>query len=280
MQQIDENELKALIYLLDDDDKEIAYHIEQKLLSIGLQVVPMLENQWEQSNNTWVQERIEKIIRQIQYNAFFERIGEWVQDDKRDLLYGMWLVATYLYPNITYKEIQIEIEQIYYEVWLEFKVDLHPLDQIKILNNFFYHKLKFKVSNDFYSPQNLMINYVLDTKKGNMLSLCILYLLIANKLKLPMHGMILPYLVILTYKTNYMQIFVNAHNKGIVFSKKDMELYLNSVVGQGNTAYLNQYATNTDLIKEVVNNLLICFQNNGETAKADDMRRVLKIFDK
>ena len=43
---MNDSELRSLIALLDDDDPEVFQHIEQKLLSLGRQVIPFLEEEW------------------------------------------------------------------------------------------------------------------------------------------------------------------------------------------------------------------------------------------
>ena len=43
---MNEPEVKALISLLDDSDKEVFGHIEEKLISMGNDVIPFLEDAW------------------------------------------------------------------------------------------------------------------------------------------------------------------------------------------------------------------------------------------
>jgi regulator of sirC expression with transglutaminase-like and TPR domain len=107
------------------------------------------------------------------------------------------------------------------------KPDLHPYDQVKIVNIVIFQKLKFSANTkNFHSPSNSMINVVLDSKKGNPITLCAIYMLVAQKLKLPMYGVNLPNLFILTYKTEESQFYINAFNKGLIFSKADIDNYL------------------------------------------------------
>jgi regulator of sirC expression with transglutaminase-like and TPR domain len=90
-----------------------------------------------------------------------------VDDGAKDLLEGAWIIATYQYPDIELAYLRKEIEQLYYEVWLDFKNDMHPFDQIKAINHALFEKLKFKANTkNFHAPGNSMINVVLETKKG------------------------------------------------------------------------------------------------------------------
>ena len=59
------------------------------------------------------------------------------------------------------------------------------MEKVKILNYIIFDLHKFTRNNtDFYSPQNSYINQVLETRKGNPISLSIIYLAVAWKLGL------------------------------------------------------------------------------------------------
>src|SRR5688572_9483281 len=225
-----ETELKALVSLLDDDDGQIVSHVEEKILSLGTTIIPFLEEEWESNFNPTVQRRIEEIIHTLQYALLKERIGEWYASDEQDLLTGMWLVATYQYPDIELIKLRQDLEQIYYETWLEFKQDLYPFDQIKVINGVLFNKLKFGANTkNFHSPGNSMINVVLETHKGNPITLCVIYMLVAQKLKLPVYGVNLPNLFILTYKDPNHTFYINAFNKGLIFTRQDIENYIHEL---------------------------------------------------
>src|SRR6187402_3888073 len=183
---MDDKEIKALVSLLDDDDNRIITQIEEKILSIGTSIIPVLENEWESNFNPVVQERIEDLIHTLQYKLVTERLRDWYNTEDKDLLTGMWLVATYQYPDIELLKLKQDLEQIYYDTWLEFKPDLYPFDQVKLINSVLFNKLKFGANTkNFHSPGNSLMNVVLESRKGNPITLCIIYLLVAQKLKMP-----------------------------------------------------------------------------------------------
>ena len=94
-----ENELKALVSLLDDDDGEVSSHVEEQIISLGTDIIPFLEEQWESSFNPTVQRRIEDLIHNLQFTLLKERLIAWSEGQDQDLLEGMWIVSTYLYPE-------------------------------------------------------------------------------------------------------------------------------------------------------------------------------------
>jgi len=211
---MEDKELKALVSLLDDDDAGIVSHVEEKILSLGNQIIPLLETEWESSFNPVIQKKIEEIIHTLQFDNLKSSLITWKEKGGEDLLEGMWLVATYMYPDIELEFLKQEMEQIYQEAWREFRPNIHPYDQVKILNNALFSTFKFSANTkSFHSPSNSMINVVLQTKKGNPISLCVIYMIIAQRLELPVHGVNLPNLFICTYKSPDHQFYINAFNR-------------------------------------------------------------------
>lgn len=272
---MEEKELKALVSLLDDDDKHIVTHVEDKILSIGTSVIPFLEKEWENSFNPTVQQRIEDLIHTLQYELLKGRLLDWYNGKEQDLLTGMWIVATYQYPEIELEKLKQELEQIYYETWLEFRPDLVPFDQVKVINSVLFNKLKFGANTkNFHSPGNSMINVVLQTHKGNPITLCVIYLLVAQKLKLPVQGVNLPNLFILSYKDTQTQFYINAFNRGLIFSKQDIENYINELHLVPQSSFF-EACSNLDIIRRTLRNLVMSFEKIGEHAKAEEVKVLL-----
>ncbi len=270
-----ESELKALVSLLDDEDKQISSHVEEKILSLGKLAIPFLEHEWESNLNPYVQGRIEELIHTLQYELLKERLKEWYQSPDQDLLTGMWILATYQYPDLELEKLRQDLEQIYYDTWLEFRPDLYPYDQVKVINSVLFNKLKFGANTkNFHSPGNSMINIVLESRKGNPITLCVIYMLVAQKLKLPVSGVNLPNLFILTYKDEKHQFYINAFNRGLIFSKQDIENYINELHLVPQTSFYEP-CNNLEIIRRALRNLVMSFEKIGEHAKAEEVKLLL-----
>lgn len=270
-----ENELKALVSLLDDEDKQISAHVQEKILSLGTEAIPFLEKEWESNLNPSVQSRIEELIHTLQYELVRERLKKWYAESDQDLLTGMWIIATYQYPDIELEKLRQELDQIYYETWLEFRPDLYAFDQVKVINSVIFNKLKFGANTkNFHSPGNSMINVVLETHKGNPITLCVIYMLVAQKLKLPVYGVNLPNLFILTYKDDNHQFYINAFNRGLIFSKQDIENYIHELHMVPQQSFFEP-CNSLEIVRRALRNLVMSFEKMGEHAKADEVKVLL-----
>lgn len=275
MEQMDKKEFKALVSLLEDEDTEVSRHVEEKIMSLGGSVIPFLEEQWENSFDPVIQRKIEDMIHTLQFDQLKERLAQWKEKGADNLLEGMWLIATYQYPDTELDELNQELEQIYYNIWTELTEDLHPYDIVKIINNALFQKLKFRANTkNFHSPNNSFIKSVLESKKGNPISLSVIYILIAEKLGLPIYGVNLPNLFIITYKTDDLQFYVNAFNRGLIFSKKDIDNYLANLNLTPKEIYY-QPCSNEDIIKRVLRNLIMAYEKLDEHGKAEEIKELL-----
>jgi regulator of sirC expression with transglutaminase-like and TPR domain len=274
-----ENELKALVSLLDEDDKEILHLIEKQIYTLGSQMIPYLELEWQQQKNQKTQKRIEDIVHQLRFEEVLAKLQGWKETEQDDLLKGLWIIATYQYPSLELKNLKIQIEQLYYEVWQVFREDLHPHDTVRIMNSIIFGKLRFKPNPDFQAINNSMINMVLETRMGNPIALCCVYMLVAAKFNLPIYGVNLPNIFILTYKSDLLQFYINPTNKGIIFNKSDIDNYIEQLNIQTSDVFYEP-CSHIDMLKRILRNLAFSFEKIEDQEKKKEVKRMLGILEK
>lgn len=271
-------EIRALISLLDDEDSRVLEMVKSKVLSLGDSVIPFLEEAWNNSFDPDVQTRFENLIHAVQFSTLKDRLSTWLTNPTDDLLEGMWIIATFQYPDLAFSEIKNKLERIYYEAWLEFREGMHPFDQVKLLNYAIFGKLKFRPnSSNFHAINNSMINSVLETKKGNPISLCAVYMLIAQRLKLPIYGVNLPNLFILHYHCEEFQFYINAYNKGLIFSRSDIDNYIEKLNLKADASFYEP-CSNQVIIQRILRNLVFAFEKLDETQKVEELKTLLQLF--
>ncbi len=272
-------EIKALVSLLEDDDESVVAEIEEKIMSIGTGIIPFLEEEWETNFNPTIQTRIEDLIHVLQFELVQERFLDWKENEQDNLLKGLWIIATYQYPDLEYDQLRGDFEQLYIDAWREFRDDMTPFDQIRILNSVLFDGFKFRANTkNFHSPANSMINAVLESKKGNPVSLCAIYLMIAQRLELPVYGVNLPNLFILTYKSDSTQFYINVFNKGLIFLTEDIDNYLDNLQLDRRDIFY-QPCTNQDMILRMLRNLIVSFEKLGDYHKSDEIKVILQKLD-
>ena len=119
-----------------------------------------------------------------------------------------------------------------------------------------------------------MINIVLDSKKGNPISLCVIYILIAQKLEMPVYGVNLPNLFICTFKSPDLQFYINAFNRGLLFSRSDLENYISNLQISSRDIFFEP-CTNLDIVKRALRNLIVSYEKIGDHYKVDEIKILL-----
>lgn len=272
------SQLDALISLLDDSDWEVKQHVREKLIGLGAAVIPVLEQKWEESFNPILQKELEDLVHDLQFGLVKQRLTDWKASPNQDLLEGLWILNTYQYPDLEQETVQAAIHQLYVEAWTHFSPDLQPLDQVKILNHVFFKQLQFSGNTkNFHSPSNSMLSAVLESKKGNPISLCSIYLLVSQKLGLPIYGVNLPNLFVLIYQQGETNFYINAFNKGLVFSKKDIQNFLEQLKIDPLPVYFEPCA-NLAIVQRFLKNLATAFEHLGEASRLGEIKELLEIL--
>ncbi len=279
MSTLTDSELNALVSLLDDSDREVKNHVRNKIISLGTEIIPFLEQKWETTFNPEIQKEIEELVHDLQFSLLKNRLEDWKNREDLDLLTGLWIVNTYQYPDLDFAKLNAEMHQIYFEVWTAFKNDLQPYEQVKIINNVLFNILRFSANTkNFHSPGNSMISTVLDSKRGNPISLSAIYLLVANKLGLPIYGVNLPNLFVMTYKSEGITFYINAFNKGLIFSRKDIFNYLDHLKIEPSDEFFEPCETK-QIILRTLRNLAQSFEKLGETEKLEEVKELIAILE-
>ncbi|HKL03555.1 MAG TPA: transglutaminase-like domain-containing protein [Cryomorphaceae bacterium] len=286
-------EIDALINLIDDPDEDIYLRVREKIVSYGEDVIPQLENIWElNSFGVEFQQRIEDIIHIIQFDSVYNSLGRWAKDGGKNLFEGAMLIARYQYPDLDETEAKRELQKIRQDVWLEVNDELTALEKIKVFNHIIFDVHGFRGNKkNFHAAQNSYINTVLESKKGNPLSLSVLYIVIAESLDIPIYGVNLPNHFLLAYldkynimrlidgsfdpndETNDVLFYVNAFSKGTIVHKSEITSYLEQLkLDKKPEFYLP--CDNITILIRLLNNLIYSYDRLGYPEKVRELKRL------
>jgi regulator of sirC expression with transglutaminase-like and TPR domain len=287
MFHMERNKIDALIALLDDKNAEVINAVNDNLLKEGLEIIPRLEKVWETTLDENLQERLENVIQNIQFETTKKNLNAWSSSGAENLLEGACYLAQFQFPEIKLKKLESEIDKIRKDIWIEPNNSQTALEKVKIINYVLFDLHKFsRNSTNFYSPQNLYINQVLETKKGNPISLAILYLSIAHKLQLPVYGVNLPKNFILAYKDEYRHcdsddeaedilFYINPNNKGAILGKKEIDYFLDQQKLIPDNIYYTT-CSNQTIVLRLIHNLVLSYEKLGFEDKIERLKELSK----
>lgn len=283
-------ELQALISLLDEPDEDIFRTIHDRIFAYGINAVPLLESVWESSFDPVIQHRIEELIHQIQFDNLRHELNNWSQFQHHDLIQGALLVTKYQYPDLDENAIMKKIGQFTQDIWLELNQNLTGLEKVKVINHILFdtHKFSGNITN-ISSVDNYYINNLVDSKKGSPLSLGILYIAIAQSLRIPVFGVDLPKHFVLAYTDEILldfrdipegevMFYINPFNKGAVFTRNEIDLFVKQLKLEKKESYFTP-CDNKTIIRRMINELMNIYDQSGNPVKRDEMKELLEVIE-
>jgi regulator of sirC expression with transglutaminase-like and TPR domain len=276
-------ELEALISLLDDPDYQVFDSVADRLIELGEEVVPPLEKRWEITFKPELQERIENVIRKIQFNTLKRGMDGWKSGGGTNLLYGAYLVARFHYPELGYESLDEKIEKIKKDIWLELNNELTALEKVKVINYFLYDIHKFDKSlKKAHAPQLYLVNHVMDTFKGSPVMLGLIYAELARRLNLPIYGVNLPRNFVLCYydpeyqdDPNNILFYINPSDKGTALGLKELKHFLKHLKIDQKEHYFTP-CSSIDIIERLIINLQFAYERSGQPEKARSLKNLLR----
>lgn len=283
-------ELEALMSLLDEPNEDIFQTIRDRIHAYGIEAVPVLESVWENSFDPLIQRRIEELIHQIQLEDLKKELRDWSQFGHHDLMRGALLVTKFQYPDIDEDAIIKKIGQFSQDIWLELNQNLTGLEKVKVINHILFdiHKLAGNLTNSG-TAENYYINTLLDTRKGSPLMLGVVYISIAQSLHIPVYGVDLPRHFVLAYTDEILLapgdtpegdvlFYINPFNKGAVFTKNEIELFIKQLKLERKEAYFIP-CDNKTIVRRLMNELINIFDQTGNPVKREEMKELLNAID-
>lgn len=191
---------EALIRLLDDPDELVFEAVSKKIQEMGPGLLPDLENAARGAMAPLLHERLERIIRLLQFKQLKDELHDWIRLPFPRLLDGAWLMTRYQFPDISIEQFSVLIRPVRDEIWLEISDTLTAIEKIRIMNALLFGKPLFRQNESHPdSPGNNFLNRMLETGKANEHSILLLYAILAQELEMPVFIVEMPEYPILAY---------------------------------------------------------------------------------
>ena len=229
------------------------------------------------------QDRIESLIYTIEHNDVVNKLRQWHNCRQYDLLEPYFILARHRFPHADWDMIGFQIVMIIEQVERELTDSLTPLEKVKVLNHIIYGVNGFKGDKiSITNPDYYYINTLFETRIGNPLSLGLLYIIVAQRLGLPVYGICLPYHFILAYteKTEGMPqledvlFYINPFNNGTPLARRDIRNYLNELKIKPELKYFEP-SDNATIVKKIFNTIIETYSMSGKINEANELREIM-----
>ena len=266
----------ALLNLLADEDPSVYRPVREKIISCGPPAAEWLRPH-TMSDDPALRRRAQEIVLHFdrmaaddEFLAFCLRHGE-----ELDLEQGALMLAQTRYPSINPEAYRALLDAHAGELQERIDFGAEPREILGAINDYLFGELGYTGNEqDYYDPDNSYLNCVMDRRTGNPINLCLVYILLARRLHLPVAGIGLPGHFICRYQSTSAEVYVDPFNRGRLLSKADCVQYL----ARGSVAARDEYLTPVTprrLLLRICSNLHQVYQRREQAAEAMRLQRYL-----
>jgi regulator of sirC expression with transglutaminase-like and TPR domain len=263
-----DNELRALIVLLGDEDIKTASIARRTLLEARQQARPYLEASRE-ADDPHVRTRVYGILETLRLDelgARFQRFASlptpWL-----DLEEGAFLVAESAYPQLDREKYRIQLDDMASALAERIAGVPKGRELILAMNRYMFGELGFRGNEEnYYDADNCYLNRVLDRRLGMPIQLATVYLLLARRLRIPVTGIGMPGHFLLQYNDAF---FIDPFHDGQILTRADCVQFLVTNGFGYHPSYLSPTPTRFMLVRMLT--ILIQLYSTSDPERAESL---------
>ena len=187
------------------------------------------------------------------------------------------LIAAESYPTLDVESYLSQLDELAAQARANDTPYASPVTRILRLNDLMYGEWGFHGNaEDYYDARNSFFNEVLDRRTGIPITLAVVYLEIARRLGLTLHGVGMPGHFIVKYQDPDEELFIDPFNEGRLLSEEDcfrmvLQMYQGRVVFERR---LLDAVTKRQILARMLQNL------KGIYARANDHAKTLSAIER
>jgi regulator of sirC expression with transglutaminase-like and TPR domain len=275
---IPENQIRALIRLLSDEDDRIVRTISGRLIDFGPSAVPLLqEAEIEQPE---MADRIASVLEEIRGSKLEDELTSLaaLSDEAMSLEAGAFLIARYAYPTLDVARYHEQLNTMADEVRARIGHRASGEEAVNSLNRYLFTEQGFKGNTkNYYEVENSYLNCVMDRRVGIPISLSAVYLLIGQRLELPLFGIGMPGHFLVKYESDRYKVFVDCFNGGALLTEKNCARFLTEAGYGFDDKYLQKSPVRA-ILSRMIKNLLAIYSKSGDGGKTARMTTFIEIL--
>ena len=269
------SEIRSLISLIDDEDDAVFTAARDRLLSYKEKALEFLPFREERAS--LADRRLAEVREVLLRSSFKEQFRQLKKDGSGniDLEDGLFLIARYRYNDLDV--------QPYSEMLNRFAAELKEhlssiTDETELLRRiiaFFTVDKGFAgTTGEYYSEENHYLNRVLDTRTGIPLSLSVVYLLVGQRIDLPIRGIGLPGHFVLRLSFGASHVYFDPFNGGKLLTVQDCAAIVTGLGFEFSDDYLVPVTTK-QILERVLRNIILSLEKKGETDRIESVRQFI-----
>ncbi|MHB9146674.1 MAG: transglutaminase-like domain-containing protein [Symbiobacteriia bacterium] len=279
MAQLTEAEIKALITLLADEDERTFSVARRVLLEARKTTLPYLESATH-SSDAAVRGRVRTLLDSIRLDGLEERFRQLLTetDPLRELETGCQLLAEYAFPDVDMARYGDQLSVMAQELEELLRGRRDARSAVPILVRFLAEEKNLHGDDRYFQdPDGSYLNRVLDRGVGIPISLSIVYLLVAQRLGLPLYGVGLPGHFVVKWEDARDTVYLDPYHGGKTLTVEECR----RLVEEGGHPFRDTHlraVTPRQMLARLMTNLIWIYEQAGEAVAARQVARFRSIL--
>ncbi len=271
---VDETRIAHLVTLLADENPNVGDTISEHLRAIGPAALSALQTAAGDLDMI-LSERASGLVREMMQVAVIDDLTHFVQDGAVGLETGLLLLARLESPQLDLQATVDQLDRMTEDLMLR----LDPGDEVEVLlkslARYLHEEQGFGGNvDDYYNPYNTYLHTVLTSRRGIPISLSCLYLVLGQRLGLPLYGVGLPGHFVLKYDDGDQMRVIDPFHRGRLLNREGCNQLLSGLGMTFDERYLD--AVNTRYIMErSLKNLIAIYADKGHKNELHLHRKAL-----
>ncbi len=276
-----QKKLTHLFKLVNDESEEIQKIVTNEILINSLEIVfnkKFFLDTIDQENFSRFEALLTELHLPLVYRSFRRILDDAM--DEIDLEKSVLLLSFWHSPDIYTSDLQTELDKIAQRIEHIIPTSGHPLSFVDHINQVLFSEYQFSGNAaDYYNPLNSFLHSVLKKRKGNPISLSVLYMLVCKRLHFPVYGVCMPAHFILKFDNGEDEIFFDPFYRGKVYSRENCLNYLRQFDGYDATDILRGCDTQ-EIMKRILRNLHLSYSSHTvDAAKMEQIEQFLSMME-
>ena len=270
---IDKNQLPYLLNLIDDDTDIVRTSILDELTKYGLSLeIDIKEYYSILSENSRL--LIKPLLENNRREWFLSNWSKWEHesDDYNRLETAVNMISIYQLGMDRRSSLHYMLDKLAGE----FLSSKHLNDECDLAYFLFEEKGLKGDKEDYYSPLNSNPVYAIEKKKGLPITLCIIYMLVGNRLGFKIEACNFPGHFMSKIRIDDETVLVDCFNEGrMLFENNIRKLAKDSA--DAVMDIVNMKTSTVSIINRVINNLINAYENQNDKINAEFFRSILEL---
>ena len=273
---LDEKALRSLITLLDEEDPAALALVRRQILGVGSSIIPFID-EVRAAASPEMAVRLDSVAGELRFQDLRRDFVRLSCARLPDLEEGALLISRFGFPGVDASVYAGWLDRTAAAIAAEMPPEAGIAESVRRMTTHVFQSLGFAGNETrYYDPDNSYLSRVIDTRRGIPVTLTVLVLLLARRLRLPVYGVGTPGHFLAGFRDGGEALFVDCFRGGKLMSLPEVKRMLVRN-GYDWRPELGKPVGSRDILARMLRNLISIYQKTGSVERAERLSTLVEI---